>query len=244
MNIKIDQKSPTPLYAQIEEQIRLYIHKKELLHGEKLPNELEMAEELGVARSTIRQAMNNLVADGLLVRKKSLGTFVSSKTISSKARNWLSFSQEMAMSGVQTRNYALHVSWQKADEEVAHLFSIEVGTKVLRLERLRGSEENPFVNFISYFNPRIGMTGEEDFTTPLYEILEKHYQRIAKTSIEEIGAQLADEELAEKLETTPGAAILRRKRSVYDTQGEAIEWNIGLYRADSFVYTVESDRIF
>lgn len=243
MDIKLDHRSTHPLYEQIERQLRVLIQQKEYLEGKKLPNEVDMARNLCVARSTIRQAINKLVNEGLLVRKKATGTFVSQKPISSKVHNWLSFSQEMALTGVSVCNYELHISWSSVDEEVANFFQINPETKVLRLERVRGSEETPFVHFISFFNPKTGMTGDEDFSTPLYTILEQRYNIRAKTSVEEIGAKLADATLAEKLRTHVGSAILKRKRYVYDANDHPIEWNVGYYRADSFVYSLESDRV-
>lgn len=242
MKLIIDHSNPKPLYVQIEEQFRIAIQKREIDCGSKLPGEVELAEELGVARSTIRQAINNLVRDGLLIRKKSMGTFVQKAPVSSKAASWLSFSQEMAQLGIKVRNYELHVSWNQAPEEVEALFGVEPGTKLLKLERLRGSEETPFVHFISYFNPCVGMTGNEDFSAPLYEILEKQYGCIAKKSLEEISAVSADEVLSQKLEIPEGNPVLKRKRRVYDTTGIPIEWNVGFYTAERFIYSVESDR--
>jgi GntR family transcriptional regulator len=110
------------------------------------------------------------------------------------------------------------------------------------MSRLRGREEYPFVYFISYFHPMVGLTGNEDFSKPLYEILEKEHSVIAKTSKEEISARAADKFLATKLGINTGDAILKRKRFVFDPGGRPIEYNIGYYRADSFVYTIESER--
>ena len=136
----------------------------------------------------------------------------------------------------------LHTSWALPSEEICRFFSITDEKKILKLERLRGNPEFPFVYFISYFNPRIGLTGNEDFSRPLYEILEQDYSSVAKISKEEISAQLADKFLAQKLEIKPGDAILIRKRFVYDPGGRPLERNIGYYRADSFVYTLEFER--
>lgn len=63
-----------------------------------------------------------------------------------------------------------------------YLFNIdpEKGTKCMVLERVRGNKEYPFVSFISYFNPSIPLTGDEDFTQPLYGILENKYDIIVK----------------------------------------------------------------
>ncbi len=242
MDIKVDQGNSLPLYVQIEEQLRSLIQKTEYQEGKKLPGEMELAQKLGVARSTIRQAINALVVDGLVTRRKSAGTFVCRKPIASKARNWRSFSQEMSQLGVKVRNYELHVSWCRANAELAAFFGVGIGSKLLKLERVRGSEQRAFVHFISYFNPSIGLTPEEDFTKALYELLETKFGRIAKTSIEELSAICADEQLAQRLEIQMGNPILQRKRLVYDSENQPLEWNIGFYRADSFVYTVESHR--
>ena len=154
----------------------------------------------------------------------------------------MSFTQEMKAQGIEPTNYELHTSWALPSEEICRFFSITDEKKILKLERLRGNPEFPFVYFISYFNPRIGLTGNEDFSRPLYEILEQDYSSVAKISKEEISAQLADKFLAQKLEIKPGDAILIRKRFVYDPGGRPLEWNIGYYRADSFVYTLEFER--
>ena len=113
---------------------------------------------------------------------------------------------------------------------------------MLKLERLRGKIEGPFVYFISYFHPRIGLTGDEDFKRPLYDILEKDYLSVATLSKEEIAAIAADKFIASKLDVETGSPILFRKRFVYDQGERPIEYNLGYYRADSFLYTVESRR--
>ncbi len=242
MKITLDYKSHVPLYVQIEEQIREAIKSPEYKNGKKLPNEVDLAKQLGVARSTVRQAINKLMYEGLLVRRKGVGTVVADVAITSMARNWLSFSQEMKAMGIEVKNYEMYFGWVKPTEELCRFFDIPKDRKVLKLERLRGDTEKPFVYFVSYFNPRIGLTGNEDFSRPLYDILERDYHTIVKLSREEISARLADRHLAEKLELDPGKPILKRKRFVYDPGGRPVEWNVGYYRADSFVYTIESER--
>jgi len=110
------------------------------------------------------------------------------------------------------------------------------------LERLRGNTDIPFVFFVSYFNPALSLTGEENYVRPLYEMFEQEHGIVVKTSKEEISARQAGEYLAEKLEISPTDPILVRKRFVYDEKGMAVEFNIGYYRSDSFTYTIESTR--
>ena len=203
-----------------------------------------MSEQLNISRNTLRQAINKLVFEGVLVRKKGHGTKVVRKGIIGGVKNWLSFSQEMKMLGIEIKNFELHVCFRRLTEETRSFFNIapENEPKCLMLERVRGNKEYPFVYFISYFNPEIPLTGDEDFTQPLYAVLENSYNIVVKTSKEEISARLAGEMIAEKLDIAPNDPILIRKRFVYDVNGKPIEYNIGYYRADSFTYTIEAER--
>ena len=242
MKIEIDHNSPIPLHVQTEQLLRDLIDRPEYKKGKYLPNEVDLSKQLGISRNTLRQAINKLVYEGLLIRKKGIGTKVADKSINSKVRNWLSFSQEMKAMGVEVQNFELHVSEVVPPEEVIEFFNLKNNSKVLKLERLRGKKEGPFVYFVSYFHPRIGVTCEENFSDPLYEILEKKYSTVAKLSKEVISAILSDEFMGEKLNLEVGAPILKRKRYVYDPGSRPIEYNVGYYRADSFKYTVESER--
>jgi len=242
MNIKVDQNSSIPLYVQIEEQLRKLIQQPEYRNGKLLPNEMDLSKQLCISRSTIRQALNKLVYEGLLVRKKGVGTVVAEGAVNIKIKNWLSFSQEMKSLGVEIRNFELHVSWEEASEEFCTFFNLKNPVEILKLERLRGNPERPFVYFISYFNPIIGMTGNEDFSRPLYNILSKDYSTHVKLSKEEVSARAADDFLAKKLRINIGAPVLKRKRFVFDEKGIPVEWSVGYFRSDSFVYTIESER--
>ncbi len=243
--MRIDPKSSKPLHLQAEEILRRLIEETEYKNGKLLPSETEMSEQLNISRNTLRQAINKLVMEGLLIRKKGVGTKVAKKGIVGGIKNWLSFSQEMKMLGIEVRNFELHISRKKLSEEIAVFFNAAPYSDTERcivLERVRGNKEYPFVYFISYFNPTIPMTGDEDFTRPLYELLETQYHITVKTSKEEISARLAGEFIAEKLEINANDPILIRKRFVYDINNMPIEYNIGYYRAESFTYTIEAER--
>ena len=242
MKFSINHKSPVPLHLQAEELLRNIIKDPQYVDGKFLPNEVDLAKQLAISRTTLRQALNKLVYEGLLIRKKGIGTKVAGASVSSKSNNWLSFSQEMAARGIPIKNFELHISWVNPDEQIANFFEISTDKKILKLERLRGRLEGPFVYFVSYFHPRVGLTGEEDFKRPLYEILEKDYSAIANLSKEEISAKAADKFIAAKLEIEHSSPILFRKRFVYDQGDRPIEFNLGYYRADAFIYTIESRR--
>lgn len=242
MKLKINHNSHTPLHIQAEELLRKLIAEEEYQNGKMLPNEVDLSKQLAISRSTLRMALNKLVYEGLLIRKKGVGTKVAEMAVSSKSMNWLSFSQEMAARGIVIKDYEMHLTWVYPDEKIANFFEIGTDKKILKLERLRGKPEWPFVYFISYFHPRVGLTGEEDFRRPLYEIFEKDHSVIATLSKEEISATAADNFIASKLGVDNNSPILFRKRYVFDQGERPIEYNLGYYRADSFVYAVESRR--
>ncbi|MEL7585084.1 MAG: GntR family transcriptional regulator [Prolixibacteraceae bacterium] len=241
MNLQLNHNSSTPLHSQVEKLLRELINKQEYQKGKLLPNEVDLSKQLNISRNTLRQAINKLVYEGLLVRKKGYGTKVATKGISGWAKNWLSFSQEMQALGISVHNFELHISWENPEADVCSFFNIQQ-EKILCMERLRGKENFPFVYFISYFNPAIGMTGNEDFNRPLYEILEEKYRVKASLSYEELSAIKAPSSICKKLNINPDDPVLFRKRFVFDENKRPIEFNIGYYRGDSFVFTVESER--
>lgn len=148
----------------------------------------------------------------------------------------------MKLRGIPIKNFELLVTWVFPDEVLANFFEIKTDKKILKMERVRGRPDEPFVYFVSYFHPRVELTGEEDFKRPLYEMLEQEHSVIATLSKEEISAKAADALIAEKLRVPTGSPVLFRKRYVFDQGERPIEFNLGYYKADSFVYTVESSR--
>ena len=242
MKFAIDHKSPVPLHAQVEQLLRELIEEEDYQKGKSLPSEIEISKRLAISRSTVRQAIKKLVFEGLLVRKKKAGTKVAPKPVSSRSNNWLSFSQEMKLRGIPIKNFELNLSWVEPKEEIRNFFEISKDKKVLKMERVRGKPNEPFVYFISYFHPRIGLSGEEDFRMPLYEMLEQEHSIIASLSKEEISATSADEHISKKINIKMGTPVLFRKRFVYDQGERPIEYNLGYYKSDSFIYSVESSR--
>lgn len=239
MILRLDPNSSKPLHQQAEDLLRVMIQQEEYRKGKLLPNEVELSKTLNISRNTLRQAINKLVFEGLLVRKKGYGTTVAPQNVMSNARNWMSFSQEMHAQGMEVQNFELHISRKLAPSDAIEFLQAREGTKLLCLERLRGRPGLPFVYFISYFNPAIPMTGEEDMSMPLYENLRKNYGIVVKTSREMIYARSASPELADKLDISEGDPLLIRKRFVLDVNDMPVEYNIGYYRADSFTYSIE-----
>ncbi len=239
MEYRLDPNSSKPLYVQTEELLREMILEEEYQKGKLLPTELELSQKLNISRNTVRQAIRQLVLDGLLVRKKGHGTKVAALKVMSNARNWKSFSQEMLSMGMKVKDYELHLSYSPAPECAVRFFETNKDLPLFCMERLRGNPNQAFVFFISYFNPAIPISVDEDMSKPLYDILKEKYGVSVKTSTEIISAECASESLSGKLNVNVGDPILVRKRFVRDDKGLPVEYNIGYYRADSFSYYIK-----
>ena len=77
MKRKLNHESSVPLHVQAEDYLRNMIREEEYRNGKLLPNEVDLSAELNISRNTLRQAINKLVFEGLLVRKKGYGTVVA-----------------------------------------------------------------------------------------------------------------------------------------------------------------------
>ena len=238
MNLHIDHQSALPLHIQIEQVLRRLIARQEYKNGKPLPKEVELANRFGVSRNTIRQATNKLEHEGLITRKKGVGTFVTSHGLSTQLSQWHSFTMEMMEKGIPFQNLEVKASWTKADSKTAGFFRIRKGSKILLLNRLRAIDDEPVVYFESYFHPRIALDEKEDFSQPLYQLLEEKFDIVVVRSKEHIRAQLAGT-MAKKLCIPAGDPMLVRERFVYDPGDRPVEYNIGFYRADKFTYSID-----
>jgi len=240
---KVDHKSAIPLHAQIEEYLRDLIQNEKYKNGGAfLPKEVALSNEFGVSRNTIRQAISKLVQEGLIERKKGVGTKVIQKRISTRLDNWISFTKEMRNQGVEVVNYLVKITKVQADDKVSQIFMIPKTKEVWKLEKIRGSKDAKHLYSVSYFHPRIGITGTENFNQPLYELLENEHHVIANISKEKLKAIKSDKNITNLLEIKPGDPILKRERLVCDSGDRPIEFNIVFYNTDYFSYDIDIKR--
>ncbi len=239
---KVDHGSAVPLHIQVEELLMSIIKLPDYANGKLLPKEVDLARNLGVSRSTVRQASNRLSEKNLIIRKKGIGTRVNKEMITTSLDSWSSFSKEMLEKGKKIVNSHFQLKRVKSSKQVSLKLGIEQGAKVYKLSRVRGVKKESKVYFISYFHPKVELKDSYDYTKPLYNIIEQECGYYAEISKEEISAIVADEDLAEKLNVVIGAPILKRERLVLDRGQSALEYNIGYYKAENFKYSVELRR--
>ncbi|HML49396.1 MAG TPA: GntR family transcriptional regulator, partial [Clostridia bacterium] len=138
MDRTIDHNSPVPLHAQVEAYLRELIRQEEYRNGALLPNELALSKQFGISRNTFRSAMDRLVLEGLVVRKKGIGSRVNTAMLTTTLTEWDSFSREMTTKGRVLRTIAKEISWVNASDEVAAAMDIEPGARLCCLKRVKG----------------------------------------------------------------------------------------------------------
>jgi GntR family transcriptional regulator len=126
------------------------------------------------------------------------------------------------------------VKLASAPTDAARALQISLETDVLQLDRVRGWNGRPEVDFRSYLHPRLGLGKAENFQRPLYELIRERSSIIANESVEELTAVPADKRLARRLGVLAGAPLLRRERTVLDTGRRPVEFAIVHYRCERF----------
>lgn len=238
----IDHKSGVPLYKQIENYMRDEIESGKYDDGRFLPGEEELAQRFGVSRNTVRQGIANLVYEGLLKRTAGKGTVLAENQITTHLSEWKSFSEEMLRKGVELKNYFIKADYEIAPKHVYHRLQLKEKKKLFKLERLRGDASGPFVYFISWFHPKINLNKDDDYSEPLYSILQDKYSVVPVYSEEELTAIPASGEISGYLKINEKTPILLRNRLVLDVAEKPIEYNVGYYRSDKCSYSIRFER--
>lgn len=230
--LRIDRRNGMPLHIQIDALLRDLIQHPKYASGALLPDEVGMARQLGVSRSTLRAGMQKLIYEGLVERRQGHGTRVSKPPLQSAVAEWHSLTGEMRSLGIEVHNYDLQLQLVPPSEEAQNVLQLKNDRPVWRVRRLRGWSGERVVLTVSWMHPRLGIKGDEDFSQPLYDVIAKTSGIIAVRSLEEITACTADGDLARDLTVEPGSALLLRQRTTLDANDEPVEFNMNWYRSD------------
>jgi DNA-binding GntR family transcriptional regulator len=232
----LDRNSPVPLYFQIAENLKAAITDGTLKPGERLDNELDLTEKLGVSRPTVRQAVQRLVDQGLVVRRRGLGTVVvASRILRSVALT--SLYDDLSASGRQPATTVLDLTTVTADEEIAALLSVPVGTPVISLERLRLADGTPLALMRNYLPAGLlrGEPRDELEKTGLYELLRSQGVQL-RAGEQTIGARKATANEAKMLDAPRGATVLTMTRTTFDQNGKPVEHGVHAYLAERYCF--------
>jgi DNA-binding GntR family transcriptional regulator len=235
----VDRNSPVPLYFQIAEGLRQAISDGTLKPGDRLDNELDLTQRLGVSRPTVRQAIQRLVDQGLVVRRRGLGTVVGPPRILRPVA-LTSLYDDLKASDRHPATLVLAAGQIEADPEVAAILSLAPGDRVLSLERLRLADGAPLALMHNYLPAGLlesWRVRPEDAlqTMGLYELLRSHGVHL-HAGQQVIGARKATWHESKLLEVPRSATVLTMTRTTFDKAGQPVEHGSHAYLADRYSF--------
>ncbi|HAX50975.1 GntR family transcriptional regulator [Muricomes intestini] len=235
---KINKSVPIPLYFQLKELILAEIKEGNYKSGDMIPTEKDISDTFQISRTTVRQAITELVQEGWLYRVKSKGTFVSQPKITQEyIRKIESFNDQMYRMGVEPSTEVLELKTMKgmeAGDLVVKALEIAENDSVIFLYRKRMADGEPIVTTKTYlpFSECEFLLTHDLNTEQLYSILSQKEEtrifRIERT-VEAIEAKAEDVKL---LQMKRGKPIQYFISTGYNAYGKPIEYTLSRYRGD------------
>jgi GntR family transcriptional regulator len=232
----LDESSAQPLYQQLQRALRAAIENGVIAADDALPPERDLAEMLNVSRITVRKAIDELVDDGLLIRKQGSGTFVSNRVEKNFAK-LTSFSEDMRARGREPRSVWLNRAEGTVTPEESLTLRSSPGTPVFRFHRIRYADDAPMA--LEYATVLASCLSSLDAVqSSLYEALEKTGNRPVR-ALQRLRAVLLTAEQAKLLKAQERDAGLLVARVGYLKDGRAVEFSQSYYRGDIYDFVAE-----
>jgi GntR family transcriptional regulator len=242
----IDRTNPIPYYLQLKDVLLRFIEINRLKSGEQLPGEYDLCEIFDLSRTVIRQTLSVLEHEGIIIRKKGKGAFISSRKITeSLVQKLTGFHQDMTERGDTPVNKVLIQKVIHADELVSEKLKIPFDSLVLIIERLRFIKNEPIVlvtTFIPYELCR-GIENDDLTNQSLYELLEKTHNIVIARGERIIGAVMPTKEQCNLLNINKDIPLIKLESISYLSSGRPVEYYYAYHRADKSQFKVELVRV-
>jgi len=238
----LNEKSPIPLYFQLQEQIKKKIEQGIYKVGDLIPTERELQQLYSVSRITVRNAIAGLVFEDLLVKKQGLGTIVARPRMVEDFSSLKSFTEKMAAQGAVIATEVIEVKRIGASEGIALHLAIEPESEIIYIKRLRFVDEEPIALFISHIRGDIGIAEDDDFRGSIFDLLENKCNIEISGGQKVIEATSANKEEAELLKIDVDEPVLLIRNTTFDSDNKPIEYAEGVYRSDRYKYVLKLKR--
>lgn len=244
---KLDKTTPVPLYFQLKELIMAEIKDGTYPKDSMIPTEKELSDMFDISRTTVRQAIAEMVQEGWLYRIKSKGTFVSQPKVNQDFIQKLeSYNDQIRRTGHTPHTEVLDFKVVKATPEIAEKLQIQPEDKVVYLYRKRYADDDPIVILKTYlpYDKCSFVMGHNFEEESLYSVLSQDDSMkvyCVKRLVEAVEATASD---AEKLNMKKGKPIQFFTSVGYNVFGQPIEFSLARYRGDksSFEVTVFTEE--
>ncbi len=240
----IDKHSPIPMYYQIMNQLRAKISEGEYAVNSTLPPERELVETYQVSRMTIRQAISELVNEGILIRRKGIGTFVAPPKLEQPLSSLTSFTEDMAQRGMKAGGHIVSFKETLPDPTIRKTLGLSAEDKVFECVRLRLADEEPMALETTTLVASIcsGLQREDLENQSLYKVLAERWGIELDYATQSLEPILAPSHEATLLHIAPGSPLLLMHRISYDQNDRAVEHVKSLYRGDRYKIVTELHR--
>lgn len=231
---KINPQSALPLYYQIKQNLLDLVESGKFAPGELLPAEGEMGEYYGVSRLTVRQAVGELVREGVLLRERGRGTFVARPKATQIITRSSGFSERIREAGQKPSSQVIRYEVIPASPKVAEYLQITPGAPVYQLTRLRSVDGEPQVIETTHL-PQAMFPGLQDFDfskSSLYSTLAEHYQCMVMSADEVFEPVLLTSYEAGLLGAKPKSTALLLEIIAFDQNDNRVEYNKSIIRGD------------
>lgn len=234
---------PIAAYLRIEQDIRILIDSGAVRAGDRIPTEDELCDRYGVAKMTVRQGLSRLVASGVLIRRRGIGTFVAAPKIERAGNRLLGFEEDARAHGVQPSTEVLAKNWVDAPPDEAETLGLSTDAQVLRVDRLRRTDGEPIALNTILLPPVIGRLLEHlDFGRSLYALAAEALGQSVAYADQRVEAVTADRNQAALLRVADGSALLRVQRVTYLSDGRLLGLTRSHYRGDRYFIALRIER--
>ncbi|GGF29365.1 GntR family transcriptional regulator [Halobacillus andaensis] len=233
----VDKQSPLPIYYQIEEELKQRIKNKEFKTYDMIPSERELSETFDVSRMTVRQAITNLVNEGVLYREKGRGTFVAEEKIEQPLQGLTSFTEDMKTRGMEASSKLLTFEKVNAPLDISRKLEIKEEAPVYKIQRIRYADKKPMAIETNFLSAAMFPELDEQIVLgSLYSYIEKMKKQPIGKAHQMIEATTADENQAALLDIPVDSAILSIERHSCLADGTPFEVVKSSYRADRYKF--------
>jgi GntR family transcriptional regulator len=239
---------PLPKYHQVYLVLREQLAEGRFVRG--VPGEVHLMKEFGVARVTVRRALERMVADGLIERSPGRGTVAVVPAGSGGAESQrqgvrlTGLLENIVDMGLRTSVRVLRCDVLPAPDAVARQLDIPPGTPVQKALRVRSTRLGPLSHITTHVPQSIASAfGRRELARkPILMLIEGSGVVIGRAR-QSISARLADAEVARLLQVDVGSALLAVQRLVFDVNDRPVQWLQGLYRPDRYQYQMQLSRV-
>ncbi|MGD7009733.1 GntR family transcriptional regulator [Metabacillus sp. 84] len=239
----VKKDSPVPIYFQVEEIIKESIDSGKWKKGEAIPSERQFCEQYSISRMTVRQAITNLVNEGILERKRGKGTFVSAGKVLQDLTGITSFTEQMKELGKSPETKVQSFEEITASKQAAKELGLIQGEAMYKIKRTRLADGDPVAYETTYLPCRLFPDlAKIHAAGSIYDYIERQSGMPILYGRQEIEASEAGKKAAEALKIHEGAPVLKIQRTSYTEGDLAVEYTKTVYRGDRYKYVMELER--